>query len=311
MIIVNKSELGAGTRGSSLGFDALRIESLKRKPIRKFIEIEQENEHIFWKTGVQFPGGINIDAICTFFERNINRVANYLSKNDNTFIFSADHSSTPLYLSALKSINQDERIGVIWIDAHGDLHSPYTTPSGNMHGMPLCIALGEDNYESKVREPNTKTIEYWERLKNLGTAKPKITYNDLVILGIRDFEKQERKLINDNGVYAKTVEMIRNEKINSILDEVSDYLDSVDRLFISFDVDCMDPEETSYGTGTPVDGGFNFQEAFEITDKLTKLDKKICFEMVEINPLLDVKNRMAELSLKIFENVTNNLNIDY
>lgn len=312
MILVNRSELGAGTRGASLGFEALRIASLENnKPIKKFIELENSNEYLYDMNRAN-EGALNIDAIYSFFSRNLKSTKSFFDENtQNNFIYSADHSSTPIYLAALKSLNLDERIGVIWIDAHGDLHSPYTTPSGNMHGMPLCIALAEDNLESKVRDLDTVTKEIWENLKSLGNKKAKISYQNLAFLGIRDLEKEEKVLIEKNDVYYKKVPEVREIGIDKISKELENKLSNCDRIFISFDVDSMDPDDTSYGTGTPVKGGFTFEETFEITDRLTKINKNISFEMVEINPLLDNQNKMARTALKIFNNVTKNLKIEF
>jgi arginase len=311
MILVNNSELGAGTRGASLGFDALRIISLEENdPINKVNFLKNENEHLF-STKKDFPSAINIDAINKLFYDSIEDCKEYFMENENHFIYSADHSNTPLYLAALRNIDPNEKIGVIWVDAHGDLHSPYTTPSGNMHGMPLCIALNEDNLDMKKRELDNETIELWEKLKSLGTNKSKINYENLVFLGIRDLEREEKYLIENNDVFYKKVPEVRNQKIEVIVEQIENKLKTCDRLFISFDVDSMDPNDTSYGTGTPVEGGFTLQESFEITDRLTKIQKPISFEMVEINPLLDTQNKMARSAFKIFKNVNQNLKIEY
>lgn len=311
MILVNNSELGAGTRGASLGFEALRIISLEENdPISKVTYLKDENEHLFTEQK-DFSASINIDAISRLFENNLELCCNYLKKNSNHFIFSADHSNTPVYLAALKKNMPNERIGVIWIDAHGDLHSPYTTPSGNMHGMPLCIALNEDNLDMKVRDLDNDTFVLWKKLKSLGSVGAKINYENLVFLGIRDLEREEKYLIENNDVFYKKVPEVRDQKIDKIIDQIDNKLKSCDRLFISFDVDSMDPNETSYGTGTPVEGGFTLQESLEITDRLTKIEKPISFEMVEINPLLDNQNKMARSAYKIFKKVNHNLKIDY
>lgn len=86
-------------------------------------------------------------------------------------------------------------MGVIWIDAHADLHSPYTTPSGNMHGMPIACSLGEDNKERQQNRPDDETVEWWEKLKNMGGIFPKINYEDLIFIALRDFEPAEDHLI--------------------------------------------------------------------------------------------------------------------
>jgi arginase len=310
MILVNKSELGAGTRGSSLGFDALRIESLKGdNPINNFIEIEHNNQFIFDKKN-DTPESINIEGIYNFYDKNIEKVQDFLQNHNNHIVFSADHSSSPLYFSALRKFT-DQKIGVIWIDAHGDLHSPYTSPSGNMHGMPLSIILNSDNKKLAIREPSKKAFSYWEKLKNLGVAGKKVDFEDLSFVGIRDLEKEENNVITQNNISNWKVAELRKFGVEKIAADIQEKYQDYDRIFISFDVDSMDPEDTSYGTGTPVLNGLTFSEANHLVDLLTKLKKKITFEIVEINPLLDSKNKMAETALKIFDTVSKNLKIEY
>ncbi|OYX94321.1 MAG: arginase, partial [Sphingobacteriia bacterium 35-40-5] len=94
-------------------------------------------------------------------------------------------------ISGIRKAFPKSRLGVIWIDAHSDIHSPYTTPSGNLHGMPLAIVLDEDNIESKINVPDQETVNYWYQLKNVANIAPKIKYSDLVYIAMRDSESPE------------------------------------------------------------------------------------------------------------------------
>lgn len=310
MVLVNKSELGAGTRGSSLGFEALRIESINSKPINK-IKYINDNNHLLFEGESKHKNAKNIDGITDLFYSNLDDVRSYLKTSENHFIFSADHSSTPLYVAALKANDPNEKIGLIWIDAHGDLHSPYTTPSGNMHGMPVCMILANDNLNVKNNELSDEENKNWQKLKDLGIKGPKIDLDDLVFLGLRDLEQEEVKIINNNNIFAKKVDEVREIGFDKISAQINNHLKECDRIFISFDVDSMDPNDVSFGTGTPVEDGFSFEGTKELLNYLTKSNKKISFEMVEINPLLDNKNKMARKSLEIFELVADNIKIDY
>ena len=188
--------------------------------------------------------------------------------------------------------NPEKRVGVIWIDAHADLHSPYTTPSGNIHGMPLATALAVDNITKAIQTPTDDTMPLWEMLKNIGNISPKITPQDLVFIGLRDFEEPERAFIRKNRIRVVTVPEIRKGKIKDICKQVLDYLSHCDVLYISFDIDSLDKPLVP-GTGTPVEGGLTLNEAQKMLSILLKDPRLVCFEITEINPLLDVRNETA------------------
>src|SRR5204863_2735786 len=108
---------------------------------------------------------------------------------------SGDHGTSGGTITGIKMAKPNSKLGVIWIDAHADLHTPYTTPSGNMHGMPLAAAIGEDNEDCKVHDLDEKTMKQWEQLKNFGKISPKILPEDIVFISLRDYEKEEKHLI--------------------------------------------------------------------------------------------------------------------
>jgi arginase len=204
----------------------------------------------------------------------------------------------------------EKRLGVIWIDAHADLHSPYTTPSGNMHGMPLACVLGEDNRDKQQNKPDDETTEYWEKLKNLGGIYPKIHYSDLVFIALRDFEPQEDYLIKKNKVRIFNLQEIRKKAVERVAIDSLNYLDHCDLIYVSFDVDSMDSRISS-GTGTPVPNGITEKEAGNLIYYIMRSKKIVCFEMVEINPTLDKENLMAENAFEILQKTTNQLSNDF
>lgn len=305
---VNTNELGAGTRGTSLSYDALRIESLNTDfDLGEVFYLFSNNEILFNKLIKQYVFALNIDGILNYYEKNIKLLLNEIDLNKNQIFFSSDHASSGLYLSTFKKLNPDSRIGIIWIDAHGDLHSPYTSPSGNMHGMTLNMSLREDNLDVKKRDIPDDVKLKWKKLQKLSGEKPAIDYKDLIFIGIRDLEYEEKYILNKNNVKHYTIDEIRNEGIESVANTTLDKLKDCDHIFISFDVDSMDPDEVSYGTGTPVASGLKFEETKKLIDILTSSNKRTTFEIVEINPLLDTKNKMAKKSLELLKIVYQNL----
>ena len=146
-IISVMSELGAGTRGSSLAFSAILSASLKLKSdfFNKFPveEIKNENHYLFNYDTNSFAK--NIDGIIKIYARLARKIKSICINNNFPIVISGDHSSAGGIIEGLKASHPNKKLGVIWIDAHADLHSPLTTPSGNMHGMPLSISLNDDN----------------------------------------------------------------------------------------------------------------------------------------------------------------------
>ena len=307
-VVLTRSELGAGTRGASMGIDAMKIAAIDLGSYyfrnHEQIEIIDENwlllERNHSKFAKQIKGIIKVD------ERVARAVSRVLKKGEFPVVLAGDHSTSGGTIAGIKSIYPDKTIGVVWIDAHADMHSPYTTPSGNMHGMPLASALGEDNLELRSNNIDDKTKELWEKLKNLGGPSPKIQYRDLVYIGVRDTELQEDHLIQKHNVKCISVKELRNKGTQEVLNEVLTYLGHCDHIYVSFDVDSMDPR-ISLGTGTPVPNGLREKEAQELMVGFAHSSKLCCFEIVEINPTLDTENSMAETAFKILDATTNAL----
>jgi arginase len=307
-----KSEIGAGTRGASMGVDAIKIAALDfgSNFFKKFKAVEVQNENHLLLEPVVNDYAKRIKGIYTLNDRLANEIKKTLLKEEVPIVLAGDHSSALGTISGIKMAYPTKRIGVIWIDAHADLHTPYTTPSGNMHGMPIACVLGEDNKERQQNKPDDETIEYWEKLKNLGGISPKIHYNDLVYIALRDFEPQEEFLIKKNKVRVFNLQEIRKKAVERVAIESLNYLDHCDIIYVSFDVDSMDSRISS-GTGTPVPNGITEKEAGNLIYYIMRSKKIVCFEMVEINPTLDKENLMAENAFEILQKATNQLNNDF
>lgn len=311
-LIELKSEIGAGTRGSSMGVDAIKIAALDfgSNFFKKFKSVEVPNENHLLLEPVVNDYAKRIKGIYTLNERLANEIKKTLLKEEVPIVLAGDHSSALGTISGIKMAYPNKRVGVIWIDAHADLHTPYTTPSGNMHGMPIACVLGEDNKERQQNKPDDETIEYWEKLKNLGGISPKIHYNDLVYIALRDFEPQEDFLIKKHKVRVFNLAEIRKKAVERVAIESLNYLDHCDIIYVSFDVDSMDSRISS-GTGTPVPNGITEKEAGNLIYYIMRSKKIVCFEMVEINPTLDKENLMAENAFEILQKATNQLNNDF
>lgn len=311
-LIELKSEIGAGTRGSSMGVDAIKIAALDfgSNFFKKFKSVEVQNENHLLLEPVVNDYAKRIKGIYTLNERLANEIKKTLLKEEVPIVLAGDHSSALGTISGIKMAYPNKRVGVIWIDAHADLHTPYTTPSGNMHGMPIACVLGEDNKERQQNKPDDETIEYWEKLKNLGGISPKIQYNDLVYIALRDFEPQEDFLIKKHKVRVFNLAEIRKKAVERVAIESLNYLDHCDIIYVSFDVDSMDSRISS-GTGTPVPNGITEKEAGNLIYYIMRSKKIVCFEMVEINPTLDKENLMAENAFEILQKATNQLNNDF
>ncbi|WP_224996524.1 arginase [Cesiribacter sp. SM1] len=296
------SELGAGTRGASLGIGALKAASLakgsdffKRYPC---MAVPTLNEQLF--EDILHPYAKRIPQVRQILEYTYDAVKNTLQEGCFPVVLAGDHSTAAGTIAGIKAAMPQKRLGVIWIDAHADLHTPFTTPSGNMHGMPLSMVAGIDNKECQVNEPQAETVEEWSRIKNIGIAGAKIDPSDIVFIGMRSREEPEKAIISRHGIRNFSVEELRSKGVASVVHETMNLLADCSAVYISFDVDSLDPE-ISAGTGTPVPQGLTVEEARELNHSLISQEKVVCWEMVEINPTLDVLNKMAKTAFEILE----------
>lgn len=307
ILVENTSEIGAGTRGASLGPEALKVVARTRNTgyFANYETIKVPNQNDVLSTKTEFQFAKRIDSLYKVYEATASAVSKTLANNDFPLILAGDHASAGGSIAGIKMAYPEKRLGVIWIDAHADLHTPYTTPSGNIHGMPLATAIATDNLDSKVNKPADETIEYWSKLKNLGGIAPKIKPEDLIFIGVRDTEKPEDDLMASKGIKNFTVAEVRSKGISIVLEEIQTKLSECDMVYISFDVDSMDCEIVSRGTGTPVENGLTPEEAEEFLNHFASWNKTVCMEIVEINPCLDNKiNLMAETAYDLLEKFT-------
>ncbi len=301
-ILLNTSEITAGTRGASLGPQAVITAARDKNDtfFGEFPPIKLKSENHLLDQPVNSPFAKRIEGLELVFQHVMTEMKGVYSKDQTPVFISSDHGSAAATIAGIKEQFPNQRLGVVWIDAHGDLHTPYTTPSGNMHGMPLAIALNEDNLKYKINDVSLETKEIWERLQSKGGNGAKFSPNDLFFIGVRDTEEQEEHLMSELGIKNYTVAELRERKWPSIAAEFQTCIDQIDILYISFDVDSMDPDLTSYGTGTPVKDGITPEEANDMLTFFAKQEKLCCLEFVEVNPCLDdKKNKMAEVTFDL------------
>ena len=307
VIVKNRSDIGAGTRGSDMGIDALEIAAINKGSNYfnnfPFVDVPTRNHAVYEKE--KFAYGKRIHQVLQQCEDLSSAVEKVILAQNFPLVLSGDHSSAIGTISGIKAAAPDKTIGVIWIDAHADIHSPFTTPSGNLHGMPLAAMIGEDNRLCEINNVDEETIDFWNKLKSIGADQHKVNPKHLVYLGVRDTEEPEDLLIERLHIKKYKVEEVRTLGIEKCVEQVFEQLSDCDIIYVSFDVDSMDSELISDGTGTPVPKGFYKPEIISMLNLFMSNPKVMCLEVVEINPLLDSHgNSMAEVTFEILEQIT-------
>lgn len=300
------SEIGAGTRGASLGIEAIKIAALDFMS-SFFIHFPSEKipvENKLLYEPIQSPYAKRINGLVSMYDKVSKAVSDSIKQNFFPVVLSGDHSISGATIAGIKIAKPQSKLGVIWIDAHADLHTPYTTPSGNMHGMPIATAINEDNMASAVHDLDPETKKQWDYLKHIGKIAPKVLPEDIVYIALRDFEKEEKHLIDKYGMKVISSKEVRSKGPENVVRSVTRYLSDCTDIYVSFDVDSLDAS-ISKGTGTPVSNGLREREAEDLISKFMQNRKVCCFEVSEVNPTLDKENLMAEIAFNILQRSVN------
>ena len=195
-------------------------------------------------------------------------------------VLGGDHS---IALGTIAASARDRRLGVIWIDAHGDFNSAETTPSGNIHGMPLAASCG-------VGDP---------RLVNLVYPGRKVDPRNVALVGVRDLDDGERALLREHGVAVFTMQQIDRQGMDRVISSALEVVThGTDGVLASLDMDVLDPREAP-GVGTPVPGGMNYREAHLTMELLAEAGCLVGLDIVEVNPILDRGNSTAKLAAEL------------
>jgi arginase len=178
---------------------------------------------------------------------------------------------------------QSKRVGYLWLDAHGDMNTPESSPSGNVHGMPLAAVIGCGAPE----------------LVELLGYKPKVEPRNVALVGVRDLDARERRVIKESGVHVFTMRDIDERGLREVMSEALRFVsDDTAGTAVSLDMDFVDPEDAP-GVGTPVRGGVTYREAHLAMEMIADSKAMVALEIVEINPVIDVHNKTALLAVEM------------
>ncbi|MGV3525164.1 MAG: arginase [Candidatus Sericytochromatia bacterium] len=283
-------DLGAGHRGVDAGPSAFRIAGLvPALRAMGFPVVDEGNIHV--EIPEALPEGQSnakyLAEIAMACEAQRLKVLEALEKKHFPLVLGGDHSIAIGTIAGISSYyrEMDQEIGVIWVDAHADMNTPDTTESGNIHGMPLSVALGLGAPE----------------LVQLGGFVPKIKSEHVVLIGIRDLDLEEKKLVKKMGVKTFTMTDIDELGMPTVIRQAIEIAGAgTAGIHLSFDFDGLDPE-VAPGVGTPVKGGIRYREAHLLMEKIALTGRLIGLEMVELNPILDMRNKTAELGVELIE----------
>lgn len=284
-IIGVPSDCGQARRGVDMGPSAIRyagvierLEKIGHKVqdqgdirVSKKIKIGQIDKRL-----------LNLEEVIDVSTSLANRVHEAVSEKKFPLVFGGDHS---IAIGTLAGLGEHyKNLGVIWFDAHADLNTPETTPSGNIHGMPLAVSIGIGH----------------ERLVQIRNYAPKISSKNIIIIGARSVDPGERELIRDQGIKVYTMHEIDRLGMTRVMEDALAYIKglSVDGLHLSLDLDGLDPLYTP-GVGTPVPGGMTYRESHLAMEMVQESGMLTSAEFVEVNPILDEKNKTADVAVEL------------
>lgn len=281
-------DLGSGRRGVDMGPSALRIAGLESKLEQLGYRVEDTgdiNIEIMEKQKLHDPKLRYLNEILKTSKVLASRVEKVLEQNKFPLCIGGDHSMALGTIAGVSSYCKKNKLtlGVIWIDAHTDMNTDDTTPSGNIHGMPLAASMGLGNAE----------------LVNLYGFAPKLKPENCAIIAARSIDIEERKNIKKLNPSVYTMSDVDKLGIHRIISRVlKQFKEKVDHIHVSFDVDSVDPNFAP-GVGTPVPGGLNYREAHSLMESIAECGCMSSLELAEVNPILDVHNSSAMFAAEL------------
>jgi arginase len=277
-------DLGADRRGVDIGPSAIRYAGLNEK-----LKLLGHTIHDIGNLAIPQPesrpvGNPRLKYLDPILQASLelaNEVTESLRSQEFPLILGGDHSIALGSISGVARVHPN--VGVIWIDAHGDFNTEITTPSGNIHGMILAALAG-------VGEP---------QLVNLGGWAPKIEKERIVLIGARDLDQEERRLLREHKVTVFTMSDLDRYGVPHIIHQAIAIAGEGERpIHLSFDMDSLDPREAP-GVGTPVKGGLTYREAHLMLEMLAESQKLVSMDCVEVNSILDRENATAQLAVEL------------
>ncbi len=273
-------DLGAGRRGVDMGPSALRLARLAPALTDLGHRVtDLGNVEVPVPEAVPRRNGLHYaDAIAAACHAAYDRLR---TLDPTAFVLGlgGDHS---ISMGTIAGVAAGRRTGVLWIDAHADPNTPASSPSGNIHGMPLAHLLGEGD----------------PRLTGIWGGGAVLRPEDLVFIGLRSLDEGERALIRDLGIHAYTMKDIDQRGMARVAAEAVERLGHLDRMHVSFDADALDPG-LAPGVGTPVPGGLSYREAHLLMELLADSGRTTSLDLVEVNPILDSQNRTAAIMVEM------------
>ncbi len=286
-------DLGASRRGVDMGPSAMRVAGLESRLEALGHQVTDGGNIRVEIAETQTAGRANarfLDQIAETCTRTAEAVVQSLEEGLTPFVLGGDHSVAAGTISGVADFyrRHQQSIGVIWIDAHSDINTPETSPSGNVHGMPLAALLGLGDASGLT--PLSQIFGY----------SPKIAPENTVILGVRDIDAAERDNIVRAGIAAVyTMRDIDERGMRTVMEEAVQIAGKGTAGFhVSLDMDWIDPEDAP-GVGTPVRGGVTYREAHLAMEILADHGQLLSFEIVEVNPVIDDRNRTADLAVEL------------
>ena len=271
-------DLGADRRGVDMGPSAIRYAHLHQnlETLGYVLEDKGNIEVPIQETcQITDPRLKYIDCIIPMGRRIAGAVATSTQAGHFPLVLGGDHS---LSVGSIRGAARHRKIGVIWVDAHADFNTAETTPSGNIHGMPLAALCG-------LGDP--RLVSLWDE------TLPVVDPGHVAIVGARDLDVGEKRNLREAGVMVQSMEQIDRIGMLAALEKCIERIGrDVDGIYLSFDMDALDPRHAP-GVGTPVNGGLTFREAHLACEVVAETGKLIGLDMVEVNPILDVQNRTA------------------
>ncbi|HEV2235441.1 MAG TPA: arginase [Ktedonobacterales bacterium] len=277
-------DLGADRRGVDMGPSAIRYAGLAARLAALGHEIEDLGSVTVPDPAASVVGEQRLkylDAVVAVSAATAERVAGCLERGRFPVVLGGDHSIALGTVSGVARVRRP--IGVLWYDAHGDFNTDATTPSGNIHGMILAALAGKGD----------------ARLVNAGVTGPAVAPERIAIVGARDLDTEEKRLLRQAGVHVYTMSDIDRRGMDAVTREAIASVTTDDAsLYVSFDVDVVDPGEAP-GVGTPVHGGVTYREAHLAMEVVAESGKLVALDVVEVNPILDRENRTAILAAEL------------
>jgi arginase len=281
-------DLGASRRGVDMGPSALRVAGLQARLKQLGRQVEDIGNIVVKQAEEQHYGVKNakyleeISDTCKGLAGSVERT---LDEDWLPVVLGGDHSIAvgTTAGAAAHYQKQSKRVGLIWLDAHGDMNTPESSPSGNVHGMPLASIMGYGPPE----------------LTELGGIKPMVEPRNVALVGVRDLDSKERRLVKESGVHVLTMRDIDERGMREVMSEALRFAsDDTAGVAVSLDMDFVDPTDAP-GVGTPVRGGVTYREAHLALEMIADSRSMVSFELVEINPVIDLHNATASLGVEL------------